>query len=53
MFFSEITPHAFRFSPVRMDNEELKKIHGKDEAIRKSALEEAVIFYKEFMKGHK
>jgi len=52
-FFSEITPHAFRFSPVRMDNEELKKIHGKDEAIRKSALEEAVIFYKEFMKGHK
>ncbi|XMB72345.1 M20/M25/M40 family metallo-hydrolase [Mycoplasmatota bacterium WC30] len=52
-FFSEITESAFRFSPTRMDNKELSKIHGKDEAIKKSALYEAVIFYKEFIKNHK
>ncbi|MBN2540067.1 MAG: M20/M25/M40 family metallo-hydrolase [Bacilli bacterium] len=52
-FFSEITKSAFRFSPVRMTNEELKKIHGKDESIQKTALAEAVYFYKQFIINHK
>ncbi|MCK5732357.1 MAG: M20/M25/M40 family metallo-hydrolase [Tenericutes bacterium] len=52
-FFSEITDSAFRFSPVRMTNKELSKIHGKNEAIRKSALVEAVNFYKDFIYNHK
>jgi len=52
-FFSEITESAFRFSPVRMNNEELKKIHGKNESIRKSSLVEAVRFYKSLIKDHK
>lgn len=52
-FFSEITESAFRFSPVRMNNDELKKIHGKNESIRKSSLVEAVFFYKTLIKNHK
>lgn len=52
-FFSEITESAFRFSPVRMSNDELKKIHGKNESIRKSSLVEAVIFYKALIENHK
>jgi len=52
-FFSDITESAFRFSPVRMNNDELKKIHGKNESIRKSSLVEAVIFYRELIKNHK
>jgi carboxypeptidase PM20D1 len=52
-FFSEITESAFRFSPVRMNNDELSKIHGKNEAIKKSAIYEAVNFYKDFIKYHK
>ena len=52
-FFSEITTSAFRFSPVRMNNKELSKIHGKNESIKKTALVEAVNFYKSFIKNHK
>lgn len=52
-FFSEITESAFRFSPVRMDNEELKKIHGKNESIKKSSIVEAINFYKSFITNHK
>ena len=52
-FFSEITDSAYRFSPVRMDNDELKKIHGKNESIKKSSLVEAVLFYKDLIKDYK
>jgi len=52
-FFSEITESAFRFSPVRMDNEELKKIHGKNESIKKSSIVEAVTFYKSLIVNYK
>jgi carboxypeptidase PM20D1 len=52
-FFSEITESAFRFSPVRMNNKELAKIHGKNESIRKSALSEGKRFFKDFIVSHK
>lgn len=52
-FFSEITESAYRISPVRMSNEEIGKIHGKNESIKKTALVEAKNFYKEFIKNHK
>jgi len=52
-FFSEITESAFRFSPVRMTNEELKKIHGKNESIKKSSVVEATDFYKSLIVNHK
>jgi len=52
-FYSEITESVYRFSPVRMNQKELNKIHSKNESIRKTALAEAVYFYKEFIKNHK
>lgn len=52
-FFSEISDSAYRFSPTRMDNEELGKIHGNNESIKKTALAEAVLFYKDLIKNYK
>jgi carboxypeptidase PM20D1 len=52
-FFSDITDSAFRFSPVRMDNSELQKIHGQNESIQKKYLTEAVVFYKDLIVSHK
>lgn len=52
-FFSQMTESAFRFSPVRMNNEELKKIHGLNEAITKSSIVEATNFYKSLIINYK
>ncbi len=52
-FFGEVTDHAYRFSPVRMSDADLKKIHGKNESMKKTTLTEAVIFYKNFIAYHK
>ena len=48
-FYSEITDAALRFSPVRMNNEELKKMHGNNESIRIKSLVEATNFYQEII----
>ncbi|MCF7923503.1 MAG: M20/M25/M40 family metallo-hydrolase [Candidatus Izimaplasma sp.] len=50
-FFNEISEGALRFSPIRMDNSELKKMHGKDESIKINTLVEAVDFYQEIIKN--
>ncbi|MFW5793965.1 MAG: M20/M25/M40 family metallo-hydrolase [Bacillota bacterium] len=50
-FFNEISEGALRFSPIRMDNSELKKMHGLDESIRITTLVEAVNFYQEIIKN--
>ena len=52
-FYSEVSEAALRFSPVRMDNVELKKIHGNNESIKINALVEAVNFYQELIKNNK
>ncbi|MFP4477998.1 MAG: M20/M25/M40 family metallo-hydrolase [Candidatus Izemoplasmatales bacterium] len=44
-FFNEISEGALRFSPIRMDNSELSKMHGHNESIRITTLVEAVDFY--------
>lgn len=49
-FFTKITDAALRFSPVRVTNDDLKKMHGIDECIEVRSLAEAVVFYKSFMK---
>jgi carboxypeptidase PM20D1 len=51
-FYSEISDAALRFSPVRMDNEELKKIHGNNESIKINSLVEATNFYQELIKNN-
>lgn len=52
-FYSEVSDAALRFSPVRMDNEELKKMHGNNESIKLSSLVEALNFYKELIINNK
>ena len=52
-FYAKITDSAFRFSPVRMNQEELKKMHGNNESIKLSSLVEAKIFYEEIIKNNK
>ena len=52
-FFSEITDSAYRFSPTRLDNSELSKMHGKNESIKKVTITEAVVFYKDLITNYK
>jgi len=51
-FYSEISDAALRFSPIRMDNEELKKIHGNNETIKVNSLVEAICFYQELIRNN-
>ncbi|MDD4354372.1 MAG: M20/M25/M40 family metallo-hydrolase [Candidatus Izemoplasmatales bacterium] len=50
-FYTEISDSALRFSPIRVHNRDLKKMHGIDESLRLDALAEAVIFYREIIGG--
>ena len=49
-YYSDVSESALRFSPIRMNNQELKKMHGNNESIKTSALVEAVYFYQEIIK---
>ena len=51
-FFNEISLGALRFSPIRLDQSELSKMHGHNESIRISTLVEAVRFYQSVIKEH-
>ncbi|QWB99377.1 M20/M25/M40 family metallo-hydrolase [Mycoplasmatota bacterium] len=51
-FFNQISDGALRFSPIRMDNSELSKMHGHNESIRITTLVEAVRFYQEVIKNN-
>jgi carboxypeptidase PM20D1 len=44
--FSNISENVYRFLPVRMDKEEIAKIHGVNERIAISAYMESIAFYK-------
>jgi len=48
--YEPICPQIFRFSPMKIDNSELKRIHARDERISEDNLEKAVSFYKGFLK---
>lgn len=49
-FYTEISDSALRFSPIRIHNRDLKKMHGIDESLRLEALVEAVWFYQELIR---
>ncbi|HKL47206.1 MAG TPA: M20/M25/M40 family metallo-hydrolase, partial [Candidatus Izemoplasmatales bacterium] len=51
-FFSQISKGALRFSPIRMHQNELSKMHGHNESIRISTLVEAVRFYQTIIQNH-
>lgn len=49
-YFSDLSKNNFRFSPLRVSNEQLDTMHAKDENIDISSLEPAVNFYKDLLK---
>lgn len=51
-FFANISEGALRFSPIRMKQAELSKMHGHNESIGISTLVEAVDFYQAIIKNH-
>jgi len=51
-FFNDISSGVLRFSPIRMDQSELSKMHGHNESIKISTLVEAVQFYQNIIKNH-
>ena len=51
--YTEVTDAAIRFSPVRVTNDDLKKMHGINESIKLETVAEAVGFYKYLMKESK
>ena len=48
--YTAITDAALRFSPIRVSNQDLKKMHGINESVSIDALAEAVIFYQHLIK---
>lgn len=48
--YTAITDAALRFSPIRVSNQDLKKMHGINESVSIDALAEAVVFYKHLIK---
>lgn len=48
--YTAITDAALRFSPIRVTNQDLKKMHGINESVSIDALSEAVVFYKHLIK---
>lgn len=51
--FNCLTKGALRFSPIRMSQDELSKMHGHNESIRISTLVEAVHFYETIIRNHR
>jgi len=51
--YTAVTDAAIRFSPVRVNNADLKKMHGINESIKIETLAEAVRFYRYLMKEAK
>lgn len=50
-YFSKLTNNIFRFMPVRINDEDLKRIHGTNERIRIEDLKNVVRFYHQIVIG--
>lgn len=48
--YRQLSDRIYRFSPIRLHNEELSRIHGRDERIAVSSYIEAIHFYAEFIR---
>ncbi len=51
--FSDICPCVIRFAPIEINSEQFKTIHSENENITLSAISDAVIFYKHYIKNYK
>jgi carboxypeptidase PM20D1 len=50
-YYKNLTPNIFRFMPVRLTDEDLKRVHGTNERISISDFKNVVRFYVELVKG--
>ena len=50
-FMANLTDNCFHFIPFIIDSQQLESIHGIDECVNVSTLENAVLFYKYLMGG--
>jgi carboxypeptidase PM20D1 len=50
-YYQGLTNNIFRFVPVRMNDEDLKRIHGTNERISKADFKNVVTFFVEMVKG--
>ncbi len=50
-FMSDLSENCYRFTPFKVNDKQLKSIHGKDENVDVTCLGPAVDFYKLLMKG--
>lgn len=50
-YFKNLTKNIFRFMPVRINDEDLKRIHGTNERIRVEDLKNVVRFYHQIILG--
>lgn len=50
-FFSQVSPNVYRFMPVRMNDEDLKRPHGTNERISTADFKNVVRFYVELIQG--
>jgi carboxypeptidase PM20D1 len=49
--YAALSPHVFRFLPVRMTGDDLARMHGTDERISVKEYEEAIRFYRLLLTG--
>jgi carboxypeptidase PM20D1 len=50
-YFKNLTHNTFRFAPVRMNDEDLKRFHGTNERISVGDFKNVVRFFVELVKG--
>ena len=49
--YTGLSAHVFRFLPVRMNGDDLERMHGTDERIAVAEYENAVRFYRLLLTG--
>lgn len=49
--YANICDNIYRFAPIEVNSDDLKRIHGYNERIKKVNLKKAVIFYQELIKS--
>ncbi len=50
---SDICPCVIRFAPIQMDSQQFKSVHSENENIALSAISDAVVFYKHYIRNYK
>ena len=49
--YANVCDNIYRFAPIEVNSDDLKRIHGRNERIGKTNLKKAVVFYQELIKN--